>query len=102
MTVDKTLDEFMSTLDALIESACACAGDADAFTEASGRIGDLIAQELPQLVAGLAAGTPEADTLNRLEASLARLRDLEKQAQARLVWSRDLEDYIRKEMSGQN
>jgi len=101
MTVDKTLDEFISTLDALIGSARARLGDADAFQQVSYQIGDLIAQNLPPLVEAMADGSVDADAVARLEDSLARLRDLESAGQARLVWSQDLEEYIKKELSGQ-
>ena len=40
-----------------------------------------------------------ADARDRLQASLASIQRLEGEARARLVWSRDFEDYMREALS---
>ena len=59
----------------------------------------LIETALPPLVEALKRDELGADARDRLEASLASIQKLEGEARARLVWSRDFEDYMREALS---
>ena len=99
MTGTKKLDEFVSALKDLIEGALSCVQDADAFLEANKKIHTLIETALPPLVEAFKGNELDADARDRLEASLASVHKLEGEVRARLVWSRDFEDYIREALS---
>lgn len=99
MTGMKQLDEFLSALNNLIEGASSHVKDPDAFLEANNKIYALIETALPPLAKALKDGELGADARDRLEASLASIQNLEGEARARLVWSRDFEDYIREALS---
>ena len=99
MTGTKQLDEFVSTLNDLIESALSRVQDPDAFFEANNKIHTLIETALPPLAEALKDGELCADARDRLKASLASIQKLEGEARARLVWSRDFEDYMREALS---
>ena len=99
MTGTKQLNEFVSTLNDLIESALSRVQDPDAFFEANNKIHTLIETALPSLAEGLKEGELGADARDRLEESLASIQKLEGEARARLVWSRDFEDYMREALS---
>ena len=99
MTGTKQLDEFVNTLNHLIESALSCVQDSDAFLEANNKIQALIETGLPSLAKALQCGELGADARDRLQASLGSIQRLEGEARARLVWSRDFEDYMREALS---
>ena len=94
------LDEFVSALNDLIEGAKTHAQDPEAFLAFNKQIGALVETGLPPLADALATGELDADDRARLVDSLAAIRDLEAKARARLVWSRDFEDYMRQALSG--
>jgi len=99
MTGTRQLDEFVGALNDLIESALARVQNPDAFLEANSQIHALIETGLPPLAEALQGGELGADARDRLEATLSSIRKLEAEARARLVWSRDFEDYIRDALS---
>ena len=99
MTGTEQLDEFVNALNDLIESALARVQDPDAFLEANNKIHALIETSLPPLAEALQRGELGADARDRLQASLASIQRLEGEARARLVWSRDFEDYMREALS---
>ena len=99
MTGTKQLDEFVSALNDLIEGALSRVQDPVAFLEVNNKIHTLIETALPSLAEALKEGELGADARDRLEASLASIQKLEEEARARLVWSRDFEDYMREALS---
>jgi len=99
MTGTEQLDEFVNALNDLIESALSCVQDPDAFLEANNKIHALIETDLPPLVEAVKRDGLGADARDRLQASLASMQRLEGEARARLVWSRDFEDYMREALS---
>ena len=99
MTGTKQLDGFLGALDDLIEGAMTLAQDPDAFLEANNKIHTLIETALPPLSEALKDGELGVEARDRLEASLASIQKLEGEARARLVWSRDFEEYMREALS---
>lgn len=99
MTGTEQLDGFVNALNDLIESALSCVQDPDAFLEANNKIHALIETGLPPLVDAVKRDELGADAHDRLQASLASMQRLEGEARARLVWSRDFEDYMREALS---
>ena len=99
MTGTKELTDFVDALDDLIESASSHVRDPDAFLEINRKISNLVETSLPPLVKALDVGTLAPEARELLKEKLASVRDLEMKARARLVWSRDFEDYIRVALS---
>ena len=99
MTGTEQLDEFVNTLNDLIESALLCVQDADTFLEANNKIHALIETDLPPLVEAVKRDELGVDARDRLQASLASMQRLEGKTRARLVWSSDFEDYMREALS---
>ena len=99
MTGTEQLEEFVNALDNLIGSALSCIQNPDAFLEANNKIHALMETGLPPLVEALKRDELGADARDRLQASLASMQRLEGEARARLVWSRDFEDYMREALS---
>ena len=99
MTGTQELTDFVDALDDLIESAFAHVRDPDVFLEINRKISNLFETSLPPLVEALDAGNLAPEARELLKEKLASVRDLEMKARARLVWSRDFEDYIRDALS---
>ena len=99
MTGTKELTDFVDALDDLIEGASAHVRDPDAFLEINRKISNLVETSLPPLVKALDVGNLAPEARELLKEKLASVRDLEMKARARLVWSRDFEDYIRVALS---
>ena len=99
MTGTKELTDFVDALDDLIESATSHVRDPDAFLEINRKISNLVETSLPPLVKALDVGNLAPEARELLKEKLASVRDLEMKARARLVWSRDFEDYIRVALS---
>ena len=99
MTGTKELTDFVDALDNLIESASSHVRDPDAFLEINRKISNLVETSLPPLVKALDVGNLAPEARELLKEKLASVRDLEMKARARLVWSRDFEDYIRVALS---
>ena len=99
MTGTKELTDFVDALDDLIESASSHVRDPDAFLEINRKISNLVETSLPPLVKALDVGNLAPEARELLKEKLASVRDLEMKARARLVWSRDFEDYIRVALS---
>ena len=99
MTRTQELTDFVDTLDDLIESASMRVRDPDAFLEINRKISELVETSLPPLVEALDVGNLAPETRELLKEKLALVRDLEMKARARLVWSRDFEDYMRDALS---
>ena len=99
MTGTKELTDFVDALDDLIESASSHVRDPDAFLEINRKISNLVETSLPPLVKALDIGNLAPEARELLKEKLASVRDLEMKARARLVWSRDFEDYIRVALS---
>ena len=99
MTGTKELTDFVDALDDLIESATSHVRDPDAFLEINRKISNLVETSLPSLVEALDVGNLAPEARELLKEKLASVRDLEMKARARLVWSRDFEDYIRDALS---
>lgn len=99
MTGKTELNEFVDALNGLIESASSHVRDPDGFLAFNNEISALVETGLPPLVAALNAGKLGQEARQILEEKLAEVRELEMKARARLVWSRDFEDYIRTALS---
>ena len=99
MTGTKEVNNFAAALDNLIESASSRVRDPDAFLEINRKISNLVETSLPPLVEALDVGNLAPGARELLKEKLASVRDLEMKARARLVWSRDFEDYIRDALS---
>ena len=99
MTGTQELTDFVDALDDLIESASARVRDPDDFLEINRKISNLVETSLPPLVEALDVGNLAPGARELLKEKLASVRDLEMKARARLVWSRDFEDYIRVALS---
>ena len=99
MTGTQELTDFVDALDDLIESALARARDPDGFLEINQKISNLVETSLPPIVEAMDVGNLAPEARELLKEKLASVRDLEMKARARLVWSRDFEDYIRDALS---
>ena len=99
MTGTQAVDNFVTALDNLIESAFLHVRNPDAFLAINKDISNLVETGLPPLVEALDAGELEPAARELLKERLASVRELEMKARARLVWSRDFEDYIRDALS---
>ena len=99
MTGTKEVINFVAALDNLIESAASHVRNPDAFLAINKDISNLVEAGLPPLVEALDAGELEPAARKILKERLASVRELEMKARARLVWSRDFEDYIRDALS---
>mgnify|MGYP001284455360 CR=1 FL=1 len=99
MTGTQEENNFVVALDNLIESASSLIRNPDAFLAINKDISNLVESGLPPLVEALDAGELEPAARELLKERLASLRELEMKARARLVWSRDFEDYIRDALS---
>ena len=99
MTGTQEVDNFVDALDNLIESASSHVRNPDAFLAINKDISNLVESGLPPLVEALDAGELEPAARELLKERLASVRELEMKARARLVWSRDFEDYIRDALS---
>ena len=93
------MDNFVAALDNLIESASSHVRNPDAFLAFNKDISNLVETGLPPLVEALDAGELEPAARELLKERLASVRELEMKARARLVWSRDFEDYMRDALS---
>ena len=99
MTGTQEVDNFVAALDNLIESASSHVRNPDAFLAINKDISNLVESGLPPLVEALDAGELEPAAREILKERLASVRELEMKARAKLVWSRDFEDYIRDALS---
>ena len=99
MTGTQEVDNFVAALDNLIESASSHVRNPDAFLAINKDISNLVESGLPPLVEALDAGELEPAARELLKDRMASIRELEMKARARLVWSRDFEDYIRDALS---
>ena len=99
MTGTEEVDNFVAALDNLIESASSHVRNPDAFLAINKDISNLVESGLPPLVEALDAGELEPAARELLKERLASVRELEMKARARLVWSRDFEDYMRDALS---
>lgn len=99
MTGTQEVDNFVAALDNLIESASLHVRNPDAFLAINKDISNLVETGLPPLVEALDAGELEPAARELLKERLATVRELEMKARARLVWSRDFEDYMRDALS---
>ena len=99
MTGTQEVDNFVAALDNLIESASSHVRNPDAFLAFNKDISNLVESGLPPLVEALDAGELEPAARELLKERLASVRELEMKARARLVWSRDFEDYMRDALS---
>ena len=99
MTGTEEVDNFVAALDNLIESASSHVRNPDAFLSINKDISNLVESGLPPLVEALDAGELEPAARELLKERLASVRELEMKARARLVWSRDFEDYMRDALS---
>ena len=101
MTVTMNLDEFLTTLNQLIESANGCVQDSESFLAVNSEIGELIEAGLPALSEMFRQDDPKPEVRARLADSLSAVRDLEAKANARLAWSRDFKDHMRNALVGE-
>ena len=99
MTGTQEVNNFVAVLDDLIESAYTHVHNPDAFLTINKDISSLVETGLPPLIEALDAGALEPAARELLKERLASVRELEIKARARLVWSRDFEDYIRESLS---
>ena len=99
MTGTQEVNNFVAALDDLVESAHSHVHNPDAFLTINKDIISLVETGLPPLVEALDAGELEPAARELLKERLASVRELEMKARARLVWSRDFEDYMRDALS---
>ena len=95
MTVNEMLEELLSALDPLIESARSCVDDAPKFQKVNESITKVMSESLPPIAEALAAIEPDVEMRARITKMSEKLADLEARTRARLVWADDFEDYIR-------
>ena len=100
MTETENIASFVSALNEAIESARTRLGEPDAFLTAIRDIESLIETGLPPVLEAAHAHGIGEDDREQLEAGLAALAELQSGADARVVWSRDFEDYMRAALSG--
>ena len=100
MTETENIASFVSALNEAIESARTRLGEPDAFLAAIRDIESLIETGLPPVLEAAHAHGIGEDDREQLEAGLAALAELQSGADARVVWSRDFEDYMRAALSG--
>ena len=101
MTVTMNVDEFLNTLNQLIESANGCVQDPESFLAVNSEIAELIEAGLPALNQIVDKDDLAPEIRARLFDSLASVRALEAKANARLAWSRDFEDHMRNALTGE-
>jgi len=101
MTETENIASFVSALNEAIESARTRLGEPDAFLAATREIESLIEASLPPVLEAARAHGISEDDREQLEAGLAALAELQSGADARVVWSRDFEDYMRAALSGE-
>ena len=101
MTETENIASFVSALNEAIESARTRLGEPDAFLTAIRDIESLIETGLPPVLEAAHAHGIGEDDREQLEAGLAALAELQSGADARVVWSRDFEDYMRAALSGE-
>ena len=101
MTETENIASFVSALNEAIESARTRLGEPDAFLAATRDIESLIETGLPPVLEAARARGISEDDREQLEAGLAALAELQSGADARVVWSRDFEDYMRAALSGE-
>ena len=101
MTVTMNLDEFLNTLNQLIESANGCVQDPESFLAVNSEIAEFIEAGLPALSEMFEQDEPEPEIRARLADSLSAVSALEAKAKARLAWSRDFEDHMRNALVGE-
>ena len=101
MTETENTASFVSALNEAIESARTRLGEPDAFLAATRDIESLIETGLPPVLEAAGAHGISEDDREQLEAGLAALAELQSGTDARVVWSRDFEDYIRAALSGE-
>ena len=102
MTETENTASFVSALNEAIESARTRLGEPDAFLAATHDIESLIETGLPPVLEAARAHGISEDDRKQLEAGLAALAELQSGADARVVWSRDFEDYMRAALSGED
>ena len=99
MTVNEKLEEFLTALDRLIESAIWCVDDAPAFQKVNGSIAKLMSEAWPTIADTLNSIEPDADMRATIAKMSEKLAILETRTRARLVWADDFEDYIRESVT---
>ena len=99
MTVNEKLEELLSAVNPLIDSACLCADDALAFQKVNESIAKIISESWPPIAEALAAIEPDAEMRARITKMSEKLADLEARTRARLVWANDFEDYVRESVT---
>ena len=95
MTVNEKLEELLSAVNPLIDSACLCADDALAFQKVNESIAKIISESWPPIAEALASIEPDAGMRAKINEMHQKLSTLEARTRARLVWVDDFEDYIR-------
>lgn len=100
MTETENIASFVSALNEAIESARTRLGEPDAFLAAARDIESLIETGLPPVLEAARAHGIAEDDRDQLEAGLAAVAELQAGADARVVWSRDFEDYMRAALAG--
>ena len=101
MTVTMNIDEFLNTLNQLIESADGCLQDSSSFLAVNSDISELIEAGLPALTQMFEKDDLAPEIRARLSDSLSSVKALEAKANARLAWSRDFEDHMRNALTGE-
>ena len=96
MTVNEKLEELLSAVNPLIDSACLCADDALAFQKVNECIAKIISESWPPIAEALASIEPDAAMRASIANMSEKLADIDTRTRARLVWADDFEDYIRK------
>lgn len=99
LTANELLNGFVTALNDRIEGALSLVDNPAAFEAASKDIESLIRTELPKVREAFGETGPDADSRKHLEACLKVLSDLETQARARSVWTRNFGEYMRDAMS---
>ena len=101
MTVTMNIDEFLNTLNQLIESANACVQDSNSFLAVNSEISELIKASFPLLNQIVDKDGLAPEIRARFFDSLASVRALEAKANARLAWSHDFEEHMRNALIGE-
>ena len=99
MTAIELLHGFVNALNDRIEGAAVVVDDHAAFEAASKDIESLIRTELPKVREAFGETGLDPDARKHLETCLKVLSDLETQARARSVWTRNFGEYMRDALS---
>ncbi len=94
MTEDEDLDDFLSTLNVLIECAKKRAGNSEHFMEVVGDIGALIEARVPLIDQLILSNRLTSKDIYQISEILDSLKQLEASNMSKVTWFQDFEEYM--------